>query len=125
MATIKEVLLEDGRMEPDRLITMSHDSYVLKPMAPNPELPLGYQKMIRFSGEWLASIAHLPVREQDEAKAALATRNDEAEEARTTPEMREADRLDAEIFGEIQRNVNARMAAKAAAKNAAKGSVSK
>ena len=125
MATIKEVLLEDDRMEPDRLIIVSHDSYLLKPMEPTPELPLGYQKINRFSEEWLAPIAHLPVREQNEAKAALATKKDEAEEARMTPEMREADRLDAEIFGEIQQKVNARLAAKAATKDAAKGSGSK
>lgn len=81
--------------------------------------------MNRFSEEWLAYIAHLPLREQNRAKARSATKKDEAEEARMTPEMREADRLDAEIVGEIQQKVNARMAAKAAAKDAAKGSGSK
>jgi hypothetical protein len=107
-------------MEPDQIITMSRDSFVLKPMAPTPELALGYKKMIVFPDEWLASIAHLPVEGQEKAKADYATKKDETEEAKMTAEKREAERRVAKIFGEIQQEVNARLAAKDAAKDALK-----
>lgn len=81
--------------------------------------------MIMFPNEWLASITHSPAAEQDKAKAEYATKKDEAEVARMTPERREAERRHAQIFGEIQENVNARLAEKDAAKNAARKSGSK
>jgi hypothetical protein len=99
---------------------MSRDSFVLKPVAPTPELALGYKKMIVFPDEWLASIAHLPVEGQEKAKADYATKKDETEEAKMTAEKREAERRVAKIFGEIQQEVNARLAAKDAAKDALK-----
>lgn len=96
IATMKEVLLEDGdKLRLRKKKSIPHGSFVAKEMPPTDELPLGHQELVIFPAKWLASIAHLPVEEQDEAKAEFATKQDEAEEARMTPEQREALRLEA------------------------------
>lgn len=123
---MKEVLVEDDdKLRLRKKKSIPHGSFVAKEMPPTDELPLGHQKLVIFPAKWLASIAHLPVEEQDEAKAEFATKRDEAEEARMTPEQREALRLEAKQAGEIEQKVNAKQAAKDAAKNAFKGSGSK
>lgn len=60
IATLKEVLLEDGGRLKLVKKTLARGSFALEAMPPTPELPLGYQDVIVFPPEWLASIAHLP-----------------------------------------------------------------
>lgn len=111
IATLKEVLLEgDDQLKLGRKTSLLSGSFGYKQQPPTPELPLGYQDVVVFPPEWLASIAHVPKKEQREAKAAFVTRKIEAEEEEMTPQRREAERLEAEVFGEIQQKVNARLA---------------
>lgn len=126
IATLKEVLLEDGgQLKLHKKASIPYGASVAKEMPPTDELPLGHQKLTIFPPKWLASIAHLLVAEQNEAKAEYAIKKDEAEEAQLTPEQHEALRLQAKKFGELQQKANARQAAKDAEKYAAKGSGSK
>jgi hypothetical protein len=120
IATLKDVLLEDGgQLKLSKKTSIPYGSFVTKAMPPTDELPLGHQKLVIFLTKWLTPIAHLPVAEQDKAKAEFATKIDEAEEAKEakmTPEKLEALRIEAKRFLEIERKVNARQAAKDAAK---------
>ncbi|GAB7334598.1 hypothetical protein MBLNU13_g06569t2 [Cladosporium sp. NU13] len=102
----------------NKLCQKANCSFVYKEMPPTRELPLGDRDGLIFTSGWLASIAHLLKREQGKTKAELATKKFEVEEAKMTPEMREADRLETEAFGAIQQKVNARLAVKDAAKDA-------
>jgi hypothetical protein len=94
-------------------------------MPPTRELPLGYEDLTVFRPEWLASIAHLPKEEQVRVKTEFAAEKYEAEQAEMTPARREAGRRKAKVVGQIQQEVNTRLAVEDAAKNASKGSESK
>ena len=125
IATLKEVLLEDGGQLKLVKRTLPKGSFLHKKMPPTRELPLGYEDLTVFPPEWLASIAHLPKEEQSKDKAEFATKKYEAEQAEMTAEGREAERRKAKVVGQIQQKVNTRLAAEDAAKNAPKGSESK
>jgi hypothetical protein len=126
IAILKEVLVEDGgQFKLGQKVSLPYSSFVHREMPPTRELPFGFWDVLIFPPGWLASIAHLSKEEQDEAKAEFATKQFEAEEAQMTPEGREAERLQAEVFGEIQQKVTARVAAGNATKNLPKSFVAK
>jgi hypothetical protein len=90
---LEESLLPDGQLQFGETISIPRDSYLLRNMRPLSELPLGCQKMMTFTPEWLASFSHLSAGEQEKAKTDWATQMDAMIEASMTPEAREAQRL--------------------------------
>jgi hypothetical protein len=115
---LEESLLEDGQLQLGETISIPHDSYLLKNMRPVSELPLGWQKMMAFPPQFLASISHLPAREQEKAKTEWANDMEAMVEASMTPEALEAQRLQRVEVGKIQERFLAKLAAKKSAKDA-------
>jgi predicted secreted protein len=115
--TLEGSLLPDGQLQFGETISIPQDSYLLKNMRPLSELPLGYQKMMTFPPEWLATISHLSAGEQEKAKTDWANQMDAMIEASVTPEAREAQRLEMMEVGKVQQRFLAKMAAKKAAKD--------
>ena len=121
IATLEDSLLADGQLELGETISIPHDSYVFKNMRPTFKLPNGYQRMIAFPPQWLASISHLPAGEQEKARTNWANQMEaamEAGQASMTMEAREAQRLEAVEVGKVQERFLANLAAKKAAKDA-------
>lgn len=116
--TMQESLLVDGNLQLGETISIPHDSYVFKNMRSTSELTRGYQKMIAFPPEWLATISHLSAGEQEETKSRWASQIEATMEASMTPEEHEAQRLQAIEVGKVQERFFAKMAAKKAAKDA-------
>jgi hypothetical protein len=115
---LEESLLEDGQLELGETISIPHGSYLLKYMRPVSELPLGWQKMMAFPPQFLASISHLPAKEQENAKTEWANDMEAMVEASMTPEALEAQRLQRIEVGKIQERFLAKLAAKKAEKDA-------
>jgi hypothetical protein len=87
---LEESLLENGQLELGETISVPYDSYLLKNVRPVSELPRGWQKMMAFPPQFLASISHLPVGEQEKAKNEWTNDMEAMVETSMNPEARDA-----------------------------------
>lgn len=98
---------------PAETFTIPEDSCYLQ-LPPTPELPRGSFRLIHFPAEFMAGISSLSQEEQERARDDFITQMLATEEANTTPEMREEERLEAAKAGKLQAEFFEKLAAKEA-----------